>query len=100
MTKSISNLAREEEDIVELRDDRSCGLAPFETGKDDPFYIDCYAHDIGYEEGGNKLQQEVTDQQFYDSIWTKARKNIWLVPRAFIYTFMVKLVGFRIWKTK
>lgn len=80
-----------------------CGIFPFITGKNDPFYDACAFHDSAYTQHSwheQHLRRKEVDRQFYLQMLEIAGGNIFLRARAWIYYRLARTFGARFWEGK
>jgi hypothetical protein len=79
-----------------------CGPNSFTTGKGDPFFDACLAHDDAYV--ARKQLKEVADEAFYAAMWERVRREprwyrrIVLSARAATYEGIVRAAGWLWWR--
>lgn len=78
-----------------------CGIRPFATGREDPFYLACQWHDKAYTLNSwaeDNVTRQITDLQFYRQMLTIAGNNWRLQLRAWIFYRLARLAGSRYWE--
>lgn len=78
-----------------------CGIKPFMTDKNDPFYDACSWHDQTYTQ--NSWQQlnfrrKIIDQIFYKQMLEIAGSNPLLKAKAWLYYKLARIFGARFWE--
>ena len=70
-----------------------CGYGAFQIPGDDPFAPWCVLHDLDYENGTTIAEMIAADERFINGIFSEARKDWRLWPRAILYAGCVNLFG-------
>lgn len=86
---------------MEADDFDGCGIRPFATGKDDPFYAACQWHDKAYTTGSwaeNSISRHQADLQFYQQMKFIAGDNWRLQLRAWAFYKLARLFGHAYWE--
>ncbi len=87
--------------MTEADDFDGCGIRPFATGNDDPFYAACQWHDKAYTQGSwaeNSISRHQADLQFYQQMLFIAGDNWRLRLRAWAFYKLARLFGHAYWE--